>query len=57
MLDPESMSVGAIEKQIEELKKAMYKAAADLEFETAAVIRDQILEWKNTLQQIKNGEL
>ena len=57
VLDPESMSIPAIEKKIEELKKAMYKAAADLEFETAAMLRDQIMEWKSTLQQIKNGDV
>ncbi len=57
LLDPESMSVSSIEKKVEELKKAMYKAAADLEFETAALLRDKILEWKKTLQQIKDGDI
>lgn len=52
-IDPESMSVRSIEKRIEELKKAMYKAAGELEFETAALLRDQIAELKGTLESLK----
>lgn len=52
-VDAESMSIPAIEKRIEELKKAMYKAAAELEFETAAILRDQVMELKTTLDDLK----
>ena len=54
-LDPESMSRKQLEKKIEELKKAMYKAAADLSFEEAAMLRDEIIELKTVLNEIKEG--
>ena len=54
-LDPESMSRKQLEKKIEELKKAMYKAAADLSFEEAAMLRDGIIELKTVLHEIKEG--
>ena len=57
LIDPESMTIESLEKRIDELQKAMYKAAADLEFETAAVLRDTIMELKTTLNQIKDGDL
>ena len=57
IIDPESMTVESLEKRIDELQKAMYKAAADLEFETAAVLRDTIMELKTTLNQIKDGDI
>ncbi|MBO6159140.1 MAG: excinuclease ABC subunit UvrB [Firmicutes bacterium] len=52
VVDPESMSRKELEKKIEELKKAMYKAAADLSFEEAALLRDQIMELKQVLSEI-----
>ncbi|MBO4888252.1 MAG: excinuclease ABC subunit UvrB [Firmicutes bacterium] len=52
-IDPESMSVKSLEKKIEELKKAMYKAAADLSFEEAAMLRDEIMDLKKVLQEVK----
>ena len=52
-IDPESMSVKTLEKKIEELKKAMYKAAADLSFEEAAMLRDEIMDLRKVLQELK----
>ena len=51
--DPESMSEKELEKLIKELKKQMKKAAADLNFEAAAELRDKLIELKKTLQEIK----
>ena len=51
--DPESMSEKELEKLIKELEKQMKKAAADLNFETAAELRDKLIELKKTLQEIK----
>lgn len=42
--DPESMSNKEIDKLVETIKKKMRKAAAELDFETAAMLRDQMLE-------------
>lgn len=42
--DPESMSNKEIDKLIADIKKKMQKAAAELDFETAAMLRDQMLE-------------
>ena len=47
--DPESMSRAEIEKLIVKIKKQMEKAAADLDFETAAGLRDQMFELKDKL--------
>ena len=51
--DPESMSEKELQKLIKELEKQMKKAAADLNFETAAELRDKLIELKKTLQEIK----
>ena len=48
--DPESMSRGELEKLITKIRKQMEKAAADLDFETAAHLRDQMFELKNRLK-------
>ena len=42
--DPESMSNKEIDKLAVAIKKKMQKAAAELDFETAAMLRDQMLE-------------
>nr|MCR5304133.1 UvrB/UvrC motif-containing protein [Lachnospiraceae bacterium] len=42
--DPESMSEGEIRKLREKLEKQMKKAAAELDFETAAELRDRLFE-------------
>ena len=50
--DPESMSREELEKLIKDLQRQMKKAAADLDFETAAKLRDNMIELKNHLQEI-----
>ncbi len=50
--DPESMSRKEIEKLIADLEKQMRKAAADLNFEDAAVLRDKMLKMKQFLQEM-----
>ena len=44
--DPESMSRKELEKLIKDVTKKMQRAAAELDFETAAVLRDQMIELK-----------
>ena len=50
--DPESMSRKEMEKLIKELEKQMRRAAADLNFEAAAKLRDKMTELKKQLQDI-----
>ncbi|MGO5314704.1 excinuclease ABC subunit UvrB [Bilifractor sp. LCP19S3_H10] len=50
--DPESMSPSEIEKLIRKLEKQMKAAAAELNFEMAAELRDRIVE----LRKFLNGE-
>ncbi len=47
--DPESMSKEELEKLIKDVNKQMRKAAADLNFEAAADLRDQMIELKKFL--------
>ena len=49
--DPESMNAGELKKLIEDTEKQMRRAAADLDFENAAMLRDRMLELKKTLQK------
>ena len=51
--DPESMSRQELEKLIGEVTKKMKKAAADLNFEAAAELRDKLLELKKTFQEME----
>ena len=46
--DPESMSRQELEKLIKKVEKQMKAAAADLDFETAAELRDKMIELKRT---------
>ena len=50
--DPESMDKKELEKLIGEVQKKMQRAAADLDFETAAQLRDQMIELKKHLEDI-----
>ncbi len=50
--DPESMSRKELEKLIAKLTKQMQKAAAELDFETAASLRDQMLDLKGRLRDM-----
>lgn len=50
--DPESMSRKELEKLIKELEKQMRRAAADLNFEAAAELRDKMTELKKQLQDM-----
>ena len=48
--DPESMSRQELEKLIKDVEKQMKKAAADLNFEAAAELRDRMTELKGKLR-------
>lgn len=48
--DPESMSKAELEKLIKDVEKQMRRAAADLNFEAAAELRDQMVELKIKLR-------
>ena len=50
--DPESMSREELEKLIEKLQKKMKKAAAELNFEAAAELRDKMVELKKFLETL-----
>ena len=50
--DPESMSRKELEKLIKEFEKKMRKAAADLNFEAAAGLRDKMVELKKNLEEM-----
>ena len=47
--DPESMSAEELEKLIKDVEKRMKKAAAELDFESAAELRDKMVELKDML--------
>ncbi len=51
-VDPESMSRKDLEKTIQEVTKKMEKAAAELNFEAAAELRDKMIELKGILRDI-----
>ena len=48
--DPESMSKAELEKLIKDVEKQMKRAAADLNFEAAAELRDRMVELKMKLR-------
>ena len=54
--DPESMDRKELEKLIAEVQKKMQKAAADLNFEAAAELRDKMLELKTKLNELKEDK-
>ena len=49
--DPESMSAKELEKLISDITKQMKKAAAELNFEAAAELRDKLIELKKLLHE------
>ena len=51
--DPESMSKEELEKLIQDISKQMRKAAAELNFEAAAQLRDKMVELKQMYQEIE----
>ena len=51
--DPESMSREELEKLIKDVKKQMDRAAADLNFEAAAELRDKMLDLRCMVEEIK----
>lgn len=51
--DPESMSAQELEKLIKDVTKQMKKAAAELNFEAAAELRDKLLELKKQIQDME----
>lgn len=53
--DPESMSREELEKLVGEVQKKMKKAAAELDFESAAELRDKMITLKKQLQEIDEG--
>ncbi len=51
--DPESMNRKELEKLILKIEKQMRKAAAELDFENAAILRDKMAELRKNLQEVK----
>lgn len=52
--DPESMSRKELEKLVADISKQMKKAAAELNFEAAAELRDKLVELKKALNDMDN---
>ena len=55
--DPESMNRKELEKLIATVEKQMRKAAAELDFETAAQLRDKMITLKKNLEEVKKNYL
>lgn len=53
MKDPESMSKKELEKLIAQIQKQMQAAAAELNFEMAAELRDKMIDLKKNLEEIR----
>ena len=52
--DPESMDRKELEKLVADVQKKMQKAAADLNFEAAAELRDKMIELKKRLLEMED---
>lgn len=53
--DPESMSEKELQAAIKDINKKMKKATAELNFEVAAELRDQLIEFKKKLLEIEES--
>ena len=53
--DPESMDAAELHKLIKEITKKMHQAAAELNFEEAAKLRDRMIEVKQMLLEIEGA--
>ncbi len=51
--DPESMDKDELEKLIAQVQKKMKRAATDLDFETAAMLRDELISLKEVLLKLE----
>ena len=54
--DPEAMDQDELEKLIGEVQKKMKRAATELDFETAATLRDKMIELKKILNDMTGGQ-
>ena len=54
--DPESMDRRELEKLIAKIQKQMKQAAADLNFEMAAELRDKMVELKKKLKELEDDD-
>ncbi|WP_026664227.1 excinuclease ABC subunit UvrB [Butyrivibrio sp. FC2001] len=54
--DPESMDRKELEKVIKDVEKRMKRAATELDFETAAMLRDQMIDLKKHLLEVTGGK-
>ena len=54
--DPESMSAEELEKLIGQVQKKMKRAAAELDFENAAMLRDQLIDLKKIYNDLTSGK-
>ena len=54
--DPETMNRKDLEKLIKDVKKQMERAAADLNFEAAVELRDQMMSLRQILEDLKTRE-
>ncbi|WP_022768061.1 excinuclease ABC subunit UvrB [Butyrivibrio sp. NC2007] len=53
--DPESMDRDELEKLIAQVQKKMKRAATELDFETAAMLRDQLIDLKKVHNELTSG--
>ena len=54
--DPEAMDQDELEKLIADVQKKMKRAATELDFETAATLRDKMIELKKILNDMTGGQ-